>query len=329
MDNITKTINKNLTIDNINKISTLEMPDVALSQSINYKRKLDWVGMEKIEIPLKLVDSHKDNITTIPAFIDIFVSLSDPETKGIHMSRLYLTLQEISKKPFTLINLKNTMNKILHSHKELSNQAKIIIDFNYLLERKALESQYSGWMSYPSKVIISVENQNEFKCELETKIKYSSTCPCSAALARQLIQDRFERDFNQRATISKEEIANWLIKEESICATPHSQRSEAIIKVKMSPTIDYFPLTSLIENLESSVQTPVQTAVKREDEREFAKLNAKNLMFCEDACRRICLGLDQLNSFTDYYVKVIHYESLHPHDAVSSAVKGIKNGYIA
>jgi GTP cyclohydrolase I len=38
----------------------------------------------------------------------------------------------------------------------------------------------------------------------------------------------------------------------------------------------------------------VQTAVKRADEQAFALANGQNLMFCEDAARRLHLALRQL-----------------------------------
>ena len=48
-----------------------------------------------------------------------------------------------------------------------------------------------------------------------------------------------------------------------------------------------FPITDLVDLVENSLKTPVQAAVKREDEQEFARLNGQNLMFCEDAARRL------------------------------------------
>lgn len=60
----------------------------------------------------------------------------------------------------------------------------------------------------------------------------------------------------------------------------------------------------------------MQTAVKREDEQQFTKLNAENLMFCEDAVRRIKGKLEQMPQVTDYWFKVEHQESLHAHNAV-------------
>jgi len=79
---------------------------------------------------------------------------------------------------------------------------------------------------------------------------------------------------------------------------------------------DWPDLASFILELENAIGTPVQTAVKRSDEQAFAKLNAENLMFCEDAARRIQLALEQPDFVKDYWFKVEHQESLHAHNAV-------------
>jgi GTP cyclohydrolase I len=67
--------------------------------------------------------------------------------------------------------------------------------------------------------------------------------------------------------------------------------------------------------------------VKRADEQEFARLNAANLMFCEDAARRVQAELNKDKTLDDFWIRVNHMESLHPHDAVAIVTKGIKGGY--
>ncbi len=54
---------------------------------------------------------------------------------------------------------------------------------------------------------------------------------------------------------------------------------------------------------------------------------AANLMFCEDAARRVQATLANDNHFEDFWVRVNHLESLHPHDAVAIVTKGIEGGY--
>jgi len=44
-------------------------------------------------------------------------------------------------------------------------------------------------------------------------------------------------------------------------------------------------------------------------------------MFAEDAARRIKVALDSCNDLLAYKVKTIHFESLHPHEAVAYASK--------
>ncbi|CAK7075325.1 MAG: GTP cyclohydrolase FolE2 [Kerstersia gyiorum] len=51
----------------------------------------------------------------------------------------------------------------------------------------------------------------------------------------------------------------------------------------------------------------------RADEQAFAALNGQNLMFVEDAARRIEAAL---SGYASPSVHVRHLESLHPHDAV-------------
>ncbi|HUH31553.1 MAG TPA: GTP cyclohydrolase, FolE2/MptA family, partial [Rhodanobacter sp.] len=83
----------------------------------------------------------------------------------------------------------------------------------------------------------------------------------------------------------------------------------------------------LVDRVEQALGTPVQTAVKREDEQAFALANGGNLMFCEDAARRIQKALDADATLSDFHVRVEHQESLHPHDAVAYASKGVEGGY--
>ena len=101
------------------------------------------------------------------------------------------------------------------------------------------------------------------------------------------------------------------------------------VKVKLNDLNLSFPIIELIDLIEDTLKTPVQAAVKREDEQEFARLNGQNLMFCEDAARHLQHALNQQVKFDDFWLRVNHYESLHAHDAVSITTKGIQGGYTA
>ncbi|MET0580914.1 MAG: GTP cyclohydrolase, FolE2/MptA family, partial [Pseudoxanthomonas sp.] len=145
----------------------------------------------------------------------------------------------------------------------------------------------------------------------------SSTCPASAALSRQANAERFSEDFAAAHPLSVTVVHDWLESERGLAATPHAQRSRAQVRVELRAQFDELPLVPLIDALEASLGTPVQTAVKRVDEQAFARLNAENLMFCEDAARRVASVLSQDPRIERYQATVSHFESLHPHDAVA------------
>jgi len=120
----------------------------------------------------------------------------------------------------------------------------------------------------------------------------------------------------------------WLGSEDGIVATPHAQRSTADVQVRLAHGFD-FPIVELVDVIEHALGTPVQTAVKREDEQAFALANGQNLMFCEDAARRMQRALDADERIADFRVRATHHESLHPHDAVAVATKGVAGGFRA
>lgn len=302
------------------------MPDIATVSQPKAPGLLDWVGMSEIEVPLS-IPTRNGGVAHAVAKAQAYVNLINPEAKGIHMSRLYLLLDELCSQTLTANSLRDVLARFLESHEGLSDQAFVDFRFDFLSRRPALKSEFSGWKAYPSR-IIATEDPDGFHFELRVEIPYSSTCPCSAALARQLIQKQFREDFGADKQVSADEVYGWLGTEQGIVATPHSQRSIAEIKVRLSDDTNSFPLEELIDVVEAALKTPVQTAVKREDEQEFALLNGQNLMFCEDAARKIQAALNEQASYQDFWVRVNHLESLHAHNAVAIVTKGLEGGYL-
>ncbi len=307
--------------------SEKELPDVASHELHQPHVTLDWVGMADIHQPLLVRDGNQTR--HVQSRVQIYVDLGDELAKGIHMSRLYLILDEHSEtRPLSAAGLKLLLRSVLESHRELSSRAYVQFDFDYYLRRQALVSDNSGWNSYPVSIRGTLID-GEITLEVCVNVQYSSTCPCSAALARQLIQDQFDEDFGTSGSVPVGDVRAWLGTEQGIVATPHSQRSDARIRVKLREGLIDFPITDLIDEVEGTLKTPVQTAVKREDEQEFARLNGQNLMFIEDAGRKLKDQLDADDRFADFWVRVEHHESLHAHDAVGVFTKGVGDGYTA
>ena len=307
-------------------VTTQDMPDVARRTFNDAQETLDWVGMSHVHQPLMVKDGDKSK--AVQANVQVYVNLADPVAKGIHMSRLYLVLDEHAEtRPLTAAGLKMLLGTILESHHDLSTNAFVQFEFDHFLRRDALISDNQGWSSYPV-MVKGTLIEGEIALELSVGVQYSSTCPCSAALARQLIQQQFETDFGASGQVDISAVKQWLGTEEGIKATPHSQRSTAKVLVRLAPDMDEFPITDLIDQIEGILKTPVQAAVKREDEQEFARLNGQNLMFIEDAGRRIKSALFDDERWQDFWVRIEHHESLHGHDAVGVFTKGEEDGYL-
>jgi GTP cyclohydrolase I len=291
-------------------MNALTLPDIA-AQASRQALPLEWVGMCGIALPV-LFDGQR-----LSAKADAGVSLDDGEARGIHMSRLYLALEMLEQGNLTPGLLRKVLRRFLDSHEGLSSSAYLKIHAELLLKRPALISPLSGWKSYPVTIEARLKN-DMFHVELKIDVAYSSTCPCSAALSRQLIQQQFIDDF-ANTPLQHADVLAWLGSTKGIVATPHSQRSTAHLQLRLDDHLDDLPLIAIINDAEAALGTAVQTAVKRADEQAFALANGQNLMFCEDAARRLNLALKRSPGINGIHLRVVHAESLHAHDAVAES----------
>ncbi len=247
------------------------LPDVAVHAQPHLAGALDWVGMADIQVPV-LFDAGDGQAQRSSARVGAFVNLNRPDKRGIHMSRLYLQVEQaLGTQTLNASMLHALLRGFLESHKDLSDRACLSIRFEHLVRRPALKSANSGWRAYPVCIEASLTG-DEFLLEFGTEVVYSSTCPASAALSRQLIQDQFASDFDAGKPLDHAAVLAWLGSEKGIVATPHAQRSVARLRIR--PVIGAgFNLIGLIDRVERALGTPVQTAVKREDEQAFALAN--------------------------------------------------------
>ena len=285
---------------------------------------LDRVGMRGIEMPVRL--HLADGPALLPARVDVAVDLRDPAARGIHMSRLYrLCDAHLPAAALDSPTLRRLMEALLESHAGLARGAWLAVETTLPLRRAALLSGLSGWRQYPVRIEASLES-GRWRCTLGVDVLYSSTCPGSAAMARQVVAQRFAERFGT-GPVSGAEVAAWLESAAGGAATPHAQRSLARLQVRLTDGDGELPLQRLIDVAERALATPVQAAVKRVDEQECARLNGANTMYCEDAARRLGAALDGLAFVADYAIEAAHLESLHPHDAVAQLVKGVPGGF--
>ncbi len=291
---------------------TNTLPDVTSHSNVDTPLPLQWVGMEGVAIPVS-IDMQMGKLQTVVAKADIYVNIEQAQAKGIHMSRLHLLVNKLAEIECNKASIESLLNAMIHSQPGISGEAKIKLAFEVLLKKAALTSGESGYQSYPI-TISAQKNKNGFLYEFELTIPYSSTCPCSASLARKAYSDAINQAFPD-LKIDKTELLKWAESDAGSVATPHSQRSYAYIRLSVGDG-EWPDIPQFIFQLESVIGTPVQAAVKRSDEQEFARLNASNLMFCEDAARRVKKSLEQTEFVKDYWFKIEHQESLHAHNAI-------------
>lgn len=291
------------------------LPDVAASELSQALLPLDWVGMQGIDIPLILDEPGVD--ASVHARADLYVNLPMPQIKGIHMSRLYTLLDRFAEhQAVSPASLAALLELMVASHADChSSQSRLRLAFELLCKRPALVTEgLSGWKSYP--VVIEAQwCEGRLSLDAKVDVTYSSTCPCSAALSRQLLEQAFIAHFGA-GPVDSNRVANW-IRQNGSHATPHSQRSVARVRVHIDQDAEHLGLLNLIDLIEGALGTPVQTAVKRADEQAFARLNGENLMYVEDAARKVQQALATRFHASD--VSVTHLESLHPHDAAASS----------
>jgi len=294
--------------------AAIALPDIASDRAGHRAGALDWVGMDAIELPVRIVDGTAD--VRVPARVSTEVDLLDA-TRGIHMSRLYLALDAAFAEPLAPAMLHALLRDFLASHAGLSTRARLRVAFDHFLRRPALASTYGGWRRYPV-VLTALLERDTMTLDVAFDVVYSSTCPASTALARQLVAGDFARAFPADMPVDRAAALHWLAGEHGMRATPHSQRSTASLRVRLDAEIATLPFTALIDRAEAALGTPVQTAVKRIDEQAFARRNGENPMFCEDAARRLQAAFDVEPGVRDFHLRVAHHESLHAHDAVAS-----------
>ncbi|NRA64171.1 MAG: GTP cyclohydrolase I FolE2 [Pseudobacteriovorax sp.] len=304
-----------------------ELDDVSsLMKSNLTSRGLDESGMDEIAVPIN-IDLGELGHQTQFADAKATVNTIDGATKGIHMSRLYLHLtRSLESEPLSTMLIEDILSDFKESHGEISSCSSLTLRFNWPIKRPSLTTGLAGWRLYPITLKSHANEHGVFTHRLSVEITYGSFCPCSASLARQAIQETFQKDFEDKAQPTKDDFMRWLGKESSISAIPHGQRSTAELSFDLNMGKE-LNIPHLIDYLESAIKTPVQTAVKRPDEQEFARICGTNLMFVEDAAKIFHKALLDYPKIDQIKVSVAHHESLHAHDAVATIDDTISKQY--
>jgi GTP cyclohydrolase I len=264
------------------------LPDIQ-NESNEIKVVIQQIGIDNFKIPLHLT-SREGTRFMIHCSVKGTVSL-DAHKRGINMSRILRTFYENENCELNA----QLLEKIACDYLEKleSSSAKISVAFDYPIRQKSLRSGLYGYQYYPV-VMETVINKGCYVHNLSIDFVYSSMCPCSYELSKHAKETR------------------------SVIALPHGQRSCARLNVEHDGTLC---IEDLVDIARKTLKTETQVIVKREDEQAFAELNAENLMFAEDAARRLYQGLSNEVRIIDFDIYVSHKESLHSHDVICVITK--------
>lgn len=288
------------------------LPDLQKTEAPVKNIPLQKVGVNRVHIPVHYLtpDGRTEQHDTE---VSLYVSLA-PEKKGVNMSRLVLSIHEHAEKGLPALDLVKTVLEDLRwrlrdteDEPPLQN-VYLKMKFRYYIAQTSLASKLTGKAAYDC-VLEGVAVGDTIRTFLTVNYEYSSTCPCSKALSEQYM----------------EEYENGKRTDGNGTATAHAQRSNAAVTVEFDPNKPIF-IEDMVAKLREVVPTEVQVMVKRIDEQAFAILNGSNPVFCEDIARVISEWLQGDERVFDYSVVAEHFESLHRHNAVSVAYKGVPGG---
>ena len=259
--------------------------------------KLERVGIHNFRLPIRYRQRDTSQLLELETSVTGMVSL-DSTLKGINMSRIIRTFYEHSGQDFTI----DSLARVLTDYKRnlSSFEAQIMVKFSYPIRQKSLRSGLQGFQYYDVILEMDADADDRLKKKLHFDFVYSSACPCSFELSEHARQERGK------------------------AAVPHSQRSVARVSIQFDKMVWIEDLQELCVR---ALQTETQVMVKREDEQAFAELNGSCLKFVEDAVRLLYAQLNADSRVQDFKIVCSHLESLHSHDAVSVAVKGVPQGW--
>jgi len=253
------------------------------------------VGVSNINVPF-VMESKYGGMKSMVANVSMRTNL-EAEVKGISMSRLIRTLKNYLDLPLKKKLIKEILIDLMKNVE--STESYMRFDFLYPIVRKSILSDNEFPIFHKCRFEGQMRGAN-FKFFQGSTIQYSSYCPCSAELSKDLA-------------------------EKGSVGFPHAQRSFANIMIEGKKD-SYIWLEDIIESVERAIKTTVYPIIKREDEQEIARIAAENPIFVEDAIRQISVELDKM-SVDDWIVKCDHEESIHTSNAIAVNWKGIAGGF--
>jgi len=264
------------------------LPDL---QNTRDKRRitLNRVGVSDIDFPIyiRTKNGHSVPVTTK---VNLFTSL-EYFRRGSHLSRYIEILTRWANKELDSLELKTLLIEIKDTVK--AKDSYIEINFKYSLPKTTPVTKLTTYTVYDCAFIGHVNKQNAYKFFLQVKVPVTTLCPCSKAIAR-----------------SK---------------GAHNQRALVIVSIEYDDLTQSIWIEDIIPLIEVEGSCQIWNLLKRPDEKYVTEYAYDHPKFVEDVTRDTAQALQNLPTIRWFKVKVISYESIHTHQAVS-IVERVRKG---
>jgi len=271
-----------------------KLPDIQENTKPEVKEYIDYVGIQKVKIPIIFCENHN----LFKTVADVSMSVNLPyNVRAASMSEFTRYLKEYIDEqiiiPDDILKLLKSFHKI--SRSDSWNISTIKFNFDYKRNISSPISENIFPQYYKCFLQFNLFDDILTTCKGLT-VPYSSYCPCSKALC----------DYTGEGI-------------------PHAQRSYCDLIVESEEkvlTLDY-----LIRLVEDCVVNRVYPIIRRIDEKEIAIIASKNTFFVEDIIRNIKRHLKYMYYTKDWIVRLRHEDNIHTHDIVAMSWKGTEGGF--
>jgi len=219
----------------------------------------------------------------------VSLSISLPkEKKGAHLSRLIEAISETIEEEAAVVynSLEELEKHILDSlvKKHSYERGEITMDTELVIQKQTPVSKRQTMETYDISVTV-IKNGDAYAKKLEATAVGSTVCPHAMEHSK---------------------------------GKPHIQRAKATLAVETGYDTPV-ELESMITIIERGFSSEAYTLLKTEDEKYLVEKMHANPRFVEDACRHILAEAKQAYKKSRINVRVISFESIHPHNVLAEA----------
>lgn len=265
------------------------LPDVQQWREGFPKKPIPLVGIESLQVPVNVFYPGQGYVLT-PAQVDMCCSLTE-KLKGVNMSRfVQVALRELTKSGFVADNVARALSV---TQTELESATALIrVRFTYFWRTESHSTKLQQPLPLRCMIVGYREGRNQ-QIVVQVTVPYHSLCPCALEIS------------DKQAS--------------------HNQRSFAHIAVIVGSRVPLFE--EFVAIVEAHASACIRELTKRADERELVLRAKQRPRFVEDMVRLLATELDrslEQSIIRGYFIKVVHKESIHTHDAIAYMFKNFE-----